>query len=82
MAEEIKSETNPAVGFLEENAGEKSAMRLISVMCVVGGIVLCIIASVASLQGNSNTGTTVQLATTLLSFGVGGKLLQKFGEGK
>jgi hypothetical protein len=70
------------VGFLEEKAGEQSMMRLMSVSLVIVGIILCVAASVVAFFGNQNTGIAVQMGTTLLSFGIGGKLVQKFGENK
>lgn len=76
------AETPTITGFLEENPGERSAMRLISVITVSAAVVLALIVSVASLRGNADTATTVQMVTTLLGFGFGGKLLQKFTEPK
>lgn len=75
--EETKKEE---AGFLEENPGEKSAMRLLSLLTVSGGIILALIASAASLKGNASTATTIQLSMYLIGVGFGGKLLQKFGE--
>jgi hypothetical protein len=75
----MENETKP-VGFLEEQPGEQSMMRLMSVVLVGVGILLCVSASIMAFTGNKNTGIAVQMGTTLLSFGIGGKLVQKFGE--
>ena len=77
----MENETKP-VGFLQEQAGEQSMMRLITMILTMVGVVLCVAASVAGLFGNTNTGVAVQMGTTLLGIGVGGKVVQKFGEAK
>ncbi len=77
----MENETKP-VGFLQEQAGEQSMMRLMSAVLVGVGILLCVAASIVAFFGNTNTGIAVQMGTTLLSFGIGGKLVQKFGEAK
>ena len=77
MADETKS-----VGFLQEQSGEQSLMRLITMILTMVGVVLCVAAAVAGLFGNTNTGVAVQMGTTLLGIGVGGKVVQKFGEAK
>ena len=77
MENEVKK-----VGFLEESAGAQSLMRLMSVVLTGVGILLCVSASVVAFFGNANTGIAVQMGTTLLSFGIGGKLVQKFNEAK
>lgn len=68
------------VKFLEEAAGEQSMMRLITMVMTFVGIALCVSASVAGLFGNAGTGVAVQMGTTLISVGVGGKVIQRFGE--
>ena len=79
MSEELEKKP---IGFLEEAAGEQSMMRLISLVLTGVGLILCVTASVAGLFGNANTSVMVQMGTTLLATGVGGKLFQKFGEAK
>jgi hypothetical protein len=73
-------EENKKVGFLEENAGEQSLMRMMSLVLTGVGVLLCVSASIVAFFGNANTGIAVQMGTTLLSFGIGGKLAQRFAE--
>jgi len=67
-------------GYLEEDVGQKSAMRLMSLITCIGGVIICLIVAVCSLAGDVDTGTAMQAGTTLLGFAFGGKLLQKVTE--
>lgn len=76
MSEEI---VNKPVGFLEEQAGEKSAMRLMCFISLITGIVLFFISAIGGLMGKETSQAT-QAALTLVSFALTGKVSQKFTE--
>jgi hypothetical protein len=76
----MADETKPDIGFLEEQAGEKSAMRLMCFICLVVAVALFIFASIACFMGNPGTTIATQAGMTLLIAAFGGKVGQKFGE--
>jgi len=70
----------PTAGFLDENPGEKSAMRLMCLIALAAAVVLFFISAIGGLVGNTNTEQATQAAITLLSVAMTGKLSQKFVE--
>ena len=72
----------PTAGFFDEAPGERSAMRLITIVSGLSVVGLALVAGALSLLKATDIGQAMQVVTTLLSFSVGGKLLHKFAEGK
>ena len=62
------------IGFFEESSGNKSVMRLISFLCVVGSIAMGIIQIV--MEGDANETLVIGLAGA----GLGAKAYQKTKE--
>lgn len=66
--------------FFLEN-GRYSMMRLLSFISVITAVTVSVFAGVSAIAGLSNAAHDLtMLAGTLLGFGLGGKVLQKFAE--
>ena len=70
----------PTAGFLDENPGEKSAMRIMCLLALVAAIILFFISAIGGLVGNQNTAQATQAALTLLGTAFSGKVAQKIVE--
>jgi hypothetical protein len=82
VVEQEQPTVNPQTGFLEATPGNASSMRLMSLITVCVGTAICLAVSIAGLCGKADNGQAMQAGITLLSFGMGGKLLQHVSENK
>ena len=80
MGEPVETKVETKAGFLEENPGEKSAMRLMCLICACAGVVMFFVSAIAGLAGNAYTDQATQAAFALLGIAFTGKVTQKFVE--
>ena len=78
-APEVVPESNK-IGFLDEQVGQKSAMRLMCLISLIAGVILFFISAIGGLAGNDGTAQATQAAITLISVAFTGKITQKFNE--
>lgn len=69
-----------SVGFFEEESGQLSMMRLTSFLCIISGIILSVVVTIAMVCSNQNANACIPLIATLMTSGVVGKVAQRFAE--
>ncbi len=69
------------IGFFQEAEGVNSIMRINTSLLVWAGLLISLVTVFMPLTGmNIDTGQNYTFAVTLISMGLGGKLVQKYGE--
>jgi hypothetical protein len=77
---ETKSQINNKPGFLEDDRGSPSSMRLMSVIALIASIVFGLLTTLHPVANQGTNGLYITMAFLLAAFAP--KALQKFAEAK